>query len=105
MRKWIANFDYGKANLATIEIARETEKMFEERRSIEDFIGQFYYVPSRFHKDDPRYMTFDTADAALDWLIKRALDHEAVLHQKAHKVRDEINDMIALRKELEASNA
>ena len=64
---YIAEFSYGKARLATVELVRETPKIYiVERSAKEDFLG-FQFLSERLYKN--KHHCFFTAEDALDYLL------------------------------------
>ena len=64
---FVAEFAYGKANLATKQLVKETPKIYMTGRSTtENLIGR-QYLPDQLYKS--KYHCFFTCEEALDYLL------------------------------------
>lgn len=80
---YAASFDYGKANLAEVEIEKETAKMFIIANS-KNLLG-YIWLGKRKHKDSVNM--FPDKKSAMLFLLEEARQYAITMQEKADKAK------------------
>lgn len=89
MIKYVADWRYGKPELAKVTIAKETPKTFTITED-EAILGWFYFG-KRVNKN--KYNWFDTRDEAISFLIKRGKETIDYRHKLIDRLEQEVKSL------------
>ena len=102
-RLFVVDFSYGQANLARVEVIKETPKNYFINTLSKEAILGWIYLPERLSK--AKYAYFKTVDEALNYLVSCACHNVAVLENNLLEARNHLEKLVSIREALDENQA